>query len=413
MRALFDLIVRANVWFSVDCRWWICVQQGNPVSLERCAYYLYMESNEMRFPSSCWYVLSYSVLSCLLLLPCQVKGDNLTDYYSMRTRGLAQVQAEATRNSRQLAMNGSASSSGSGVGTRKRVRQVALRDYLGQLVPAMGVSAEVKHIPVEQKIPIDVQTPEKKWTKYYVSLKNSLRPEVKYLWQSNANKENSIVVLSQQHIDMLQSNLDVIMWYRNELDLKGTGDEHSGTQSFKIFIDYMIAGILKGLPEVPHVDMDTGLMTVPEWNLDERALRSQLALTYRYLTAKYQTYKEFDQFGPADREFLLALMRTAYLLGAKMEHEWLEDLDVRLNSVTQKSAWKIPMQKALSSLGAKKELAAVEEGEPAAGPSVDQQACIISIPRPKPKAKPKPKPKPAPKPKVEETQKIEIIIRSK
>jgi hypothetical protein len=153
--------------------------------------------------------------------------------------------------------------------------------------------------------------------------------------------------------------------------------------------------------------MNTGLMTVPEWTLDEKTLREQLTMAYRYLLAKYMTYPQYEQFGPADRELLMSLMKTAYLMGANIEFEWMETMDVSLNRVTRSSLWKAPLRRAFEVMQQGDEEEGEEyEVEPSYG-LMDETPCVISIPPPKPTAKAKPKPKPEEEP----GQKIEIIIR--
>ncbi len=363
----------------------------------------------MRISPLCLFVLSiFSVLE-FGLFPAQGRGGDLSDFFTTRTRTLAEKQAGAARQSGRNASSQSFGSYGNPRNEKQKAKQKAIQTYLAVLVPVMDIPTQVKHLPVEQAVPVDENSPEKSWTAHYERFKNSLRPDVKYLWQSNANRENTVIILTPEYVTTLKKNMDVIMWYRNQLDEQGAGEEHEGTQSFKIFVDYVIGGILKGTPGSPQIDMETGLLTIPEWIVDERNLRNQLALSYRYFTAKYMTYPDYEKFGPADREFLLSLMRVSYLLGVRMEHEWLEELDVSLTSVTVNTEWKIPLQKAFKALGAKKSTYVSTDASQMTGPACDQLACVITIPKPIPKAKPKPKPTP---PKQDDVQKVEIIIRS-
>jgi hypothetical protein len=348
------------------------------------------------------------VLLCLGPLSATTQGGG-PDFYGEVTERLAHQSFQKWE--RASAGNASAHIRFSQGMDMVEARERILQEYLSQLVPAMKLSPEVEHIPKEWPVSIDTTTPEKKWIGYYAEVKNKLRPEVKYEWTSSATVGKTFVTLSKEHVDTLRGNLDVMMWYRNELDSKSSENHDLGAQHFKIFLDYIIAGIIEGLPSSPEIDMDSGLMSVPEWKLDEKALREQLAMTYRYLNAKYMTYPQYDEFGPADRELLFSLMKTAYLMGIRMEFEWMEEMDVSLNRVTSTTMWKEPIRKAFEVMQAKEREeyeADIADDETLQSQYYDEQPCLITIPPPKPKAKPKPSAKPK-----EEGQRIEIIIRPK
>jgi hypothetical protein len=343
-------------------------------------------------------------------MPSNAQSGNVADFYSQRTQQLARqsfqsFQAAGAQYASRPRFDPRA---GKGASSKDRMhmKQRALHEHLSQLVPAMKVSPAVEHISSEQQVSVDTTTPEKKWTGYYAKAKNTLRPGVKYKWSSNANRESAIVVLSKEHVESLRSNFDVIMWYRNELDKQSYGN-HQGAHSFKLFLDYVVAGFIDGLPSNPRIRMGTGEMEIPEWRLDEKQLRQQLAMTYRYLLAKYLTYTDYEEFGPADRELLLSLMKAAYLVGTRMEHEWLEDIDVNLGRVTPNTRWKKPIVRAIKVLEATDdEQKSVTDQSLQMAPH-PEEACVITIPP----AQAKTRPRPAKVQSRANSQKIEIIIR--
>ncbi len=340
------------------------------------------------------------ILSLTLSWPHAAFGNDSLSLYAQRTHDLAahsfdRWQQGATAN-RSASGNISIRNSG-GTKAAAAKQQAALRAYLSELVPEMKPSATVAHIPDEYPIGVDVESPEKKWTKYYSQAKNSLRPNVEYKWNSNAGQYRALVSLTDDHIETLKDNFDILMWYRNELDLKATSGNHQGAKRFKLFLDYFVANLLEGLPSAPKIDLTTGKVAGPQWELDEQNLREQLIMAYRYLVAKHQVYQEFDQFGPADRELLISMMKIAFLVGAHLNPDWFEEMDVNLKRVTEKTKWKKPIVDALEVL--KEEQADTSDCE---------QPFVIAIPPPKPKAV-------QVQPKAEavvDEQKVEIIIRS-
>ena len=100
------------------------------------------------------------------------------------------------------------------------------------------------------------------------------------------------------------------------------------------------------------------------------------------------------------------MMKVSYLMGIRMEHDWLEQINVNLGSAAGEERWKEPIVLALQALeatGAPPE--AVEYGT-LLDPAVREEAFVVTIPPPQPKAKPPvlpPEPKSGPD--------IEIIIR--
>ena len=341
------------------------------------------------------------ILLCVAGLTAAAHGGGPADFFSQQAQQLAQQSfqkwqsAYSNRVSPQL-----------GRGTvvdSVEAREKVLKEYLSRLVPAMKLSPAVAHIPNEWPVSVDTTSPQKRWTAFYAEVKEKLRPEVKYEWSSSATVGSTFVTLTPEHIDALRDNTDVLMWYRNELDTKSLDTYDSGTEHFKLFLDHIVAGIIAGLPSPPEIDMDTGLMSVPEWKLDEKTLREQLAMTYRYLVAKYMTYPQYEEFGPADRELTMSLMKIAYLMGANIEFEWMENMDISLNRVTSTTIWKEPIRRAFEVMQREENVADEVERQYA---YYDEQPCVITIPPPKPKQKPKP---PSP-PKQMEGHRIEIII---
>jgi len=345
------------------------------------------------------YVSFVGVLLLTFASPHAASGSDTVDLYTQRTRNLAAQSFDKWQRSSTASRSASSFIGNSG-GTKAlaAANQAALRKYLSGLVPEMKPSSKVAHIPREYPVRVDVENPEKKWTKYYTKAKNSLRPNVKYDWSSNAGQHRGMVTLTEDHIATLKDNFDILMWYRNELDLKATGDKHQSAKRFKLFLDYFVADLLDGLPSAPKIDLTTGKVDGDQWELDERNLREQLIMAYRYLIAKHQIYEEYDQFGPADHELLVSMMKIAFLVGAHMNPEWFQETDVNLKQVTKNTRWKKPMVDALEVLQEKgTDLPDYEE------------PCVIAIPPPKPKPK-------QVQPKTQAVvgdQKIEIIIRSK
>lgn len=328
-----------------------------------------------------------------------VCGKDSVNLYTERTQSLASqsydkwqrgaIGARGTNGSIRIKNSGGTKASAA-------AHHAALREYLSKLVPEMKPSTSVAHIPREHPVQVDEQNPEKKWTKYYTKAKFSLRPNIEYEWNSNAARHREMITLSDEHIETLRANFDILMWYRNELDLKAKGDKHHGAKRFKLFLDHFVAGLLEGLPSAPKIDLKTGKVEGDHWDIDERNLREQLIMAYRYLVAKHHVYEEYDQFGPADRELLVSMMKISFLVGAHMNPDWFQEMDVNLKEVNKKTKWKQPIVDALEVLQ-----------EEVQDTSDYEQPCVIAIPPPKPKTvAPKPKP-------TADGQKVEIIIRSK
>ncbi len=340
------------------------------------------------------------ILTLMLAWPVPGASNDSVSLYTQHTQNLAAQSFESWKRGSTTARSSNAKIAITSGGTRaaSRDQQAALRKYLSELVPEMKPSPKVAHIPTEYPVKVDEENPDKKWTKYYSKAKNSLRPHVEYKWNSNAGQYRALVSLSEDHIATLKDNFDVLMWYRNELDLKSNGQNHQGAKRFKLFLDHFVADLLDGLPSAPKIDMKTGKVNGSEWSLDEQNLREQLIMAYRYLVAKHQVYEEFDEFGPADRELLVSMMKIAFLVGAHMHPDWFQEMDVNLKQVTEKSKWKRPISAALEVLD--------EEQSDA---SDYEQPCVIAIPPPKPK----PKQTPAKTEPPAGEQKVEIIIRSK
>ena len=297
----------------------------------------------------------------------------------------------------------------SGMSTKERAaaRQQVLEEYLAKVVPAMKLADDVAHIPEEHPV-ADQAEADKMWTRYYSEAKHRLRPRVKYEWSSNERPGIAVVALTEEHVDTLRDNFDVVMWYRDELDEKSASEHHVGAQSFRFFLDHIIDGLLDGLPEAPEIDISSGKVSIPEWTLDEKTLQAQLAMAYRYLIAKYQVYTEYEEFAPADNAVLTSLMKLAYLMGAQMDFQSFEEMDVELGRVGRKQMWKRPIARALDVLKDRASEDPLHEGEAADGRYPREEACVIVIPPPQPKQQPEPT-----KPPPEEGQKIEIIIRPK
>lgn len=338
------------------------------------------------------------ILSLTLLCLHSTSGKDSVNLYTERTQSLASQSYDKWQRGASSARNASGPMqirNGGGTKASAAAHQAALREYLSGLVPEMKPSTIVAHIPREHPVQVDATNPEKKWTKYYTKAKNSLRPNIEYEWKSNAARHREMITLSDEHIATLKDNFDILMWYRNELDLKGTGDKHIGAKRFKLFLDHFVADLLEGLPSAPKIDLKTGKVEGDQWDLDERNLREQLIMAYRYLVAKHHVYDEYDEFGPADRELLVSMMKISFLVGAHMNPDWFQEMDVNLKEVNRKTQWKKPMVDALEVL--QEEVSDVSDYE---------EPCVIFIPPPKPK---KVTPKPLP---TVDTQKVEIIIRS-
>jgi hypothetical protein len=143
-------------------------------------------------------------------------------------------------------------------------RQKALQEYLSKLVPAMQPSTNVAHIP--QEYPVAVE-PEQNWTHHYALARNSVRPRIQYKWSSNATGKADTFALTDEYIDVWRANFDVFMWYRDELEQKSADENHIGGKRFKLFLDHIVADLLKGLPSAPEIDMSTGTISAPAWNL--------------------------------------------------------------------------------------------------------------------------------------------------
>ena len=327
-----------------------------------------------------------------------VSGKDSVSLYTQRTQALA-AQSFNTWQQGSSAANSVAGpikiNSSGGTKELAAAHQATLRQYLSKLVPEMKPSSTVAHIPSEYPTPVDAENPDKSWTKYYSKAKNSLRPNVAYVWNSNAGQYRALVTLTEDHIATLRANFDILMWYRNELDHKASDPNHQGAKRFKLFLDFFVADLLKGLPSAPKIDLTTGKVAGDQWELDEQNLREQLIMAYRYLVAKHQVYQEYDDFGPADRELLLSMMKIAFLVGAHMNPDWFQEMNVNLKQITPKTKWKQPIADAL-------EVLTEEEFDR----SDYEKPCVIAIPPPKPKAAP------VEAKKVVEDQKVEIIIRS-
>jgi hypothetical protein len=103
------------------------------------------------------------------------------------------------------------------------------------------------------------------------------------------------------------------------------------------------------------------------------------------------------------------MMKIAFLMGAHMNPQWFDEMDVNLNAASKKTQWKKPMAKALEVLQLKGKEDDMPVEEQLQSPIRYEEACVITIPPPKPRQAPEP----APQPKQEPGQKFEIIIRPK
>lgn len=338
------------------------------------------------------------IVSMTSVWPATASGNNSVHLYEQMTRALAEQAHVSWQRGTAASRSSTANSLGTyGVqaGNRAESQQAAIENYVATLATAMKPSPKVAHIPEEHPVSVDLENPEKKWTKYYAEAKNSLRPNIPYQWQSNSAQHPVKIRLTEEHIATLKANFDVLMWYRNELDEVSNGSGSDGATHFKRFLDHFVANLLEGLPGAPKIDLDTGTVSGDKWELDEQNLREQLIMAYRFLVAKHQIYPDYDQFGPADRELLVSMMKIAYLVGARMDPNWFEQTKVNLKQVSKRTQWKKPIVNALASLQTR-------EGQ---GSESDQPA-VISIPPPQPKPTPA-----APQPQPQQ-QKVEIIIRS-
>jgi hypothetical protein len=231
---------------------------------------------------------------------------------------------------------------------------------------------------------------------------------VSYKWKSNAQRgDGTSIALSTRHVEAIQENFDILMWYRNELDKRVIEEGSQGARHLQLFLDYFVADLLKSLPTKPEINMATGKVEAAEWELDEQRLREQVVMAYRYLIAKYQTYPQYQQFGPADRELLLTLMKISFLMGAHLNPEWFDDLKVDLTADSQKTSWKKPMADALRLLQSQQSTVGSSSAARAEGAHDVELPCIIVIPAPMPL------PPPVVPPRTEEPERIEIIVRPK
>src|SRR5690606_29568438 len=136
--------------------------------------------------------------------------------------------------------------------------------------------------------------------------------------------------LTDEHVAAWRDNFDILIWYRDQLDQKVAEQRHAGAQSFQLFLDHIVAGLLEGLPESPGIDMTTGAVSAPEWRVDERRLREQLVMAHRCLVAKYQIYAEYEEFAPADVALLSSLYRMALLMGVQLQPTWFDEMNIDL-----------------------------------------------------------------------------------
>lgn len=367
------------------------------------------------------YSRAWQLFLLVLIALCPATGfSGSTEFYSVRTRFLAEQSFQIWRNVSTSQIHNTLSS-GPAVGglrhskARAAVRQEALATYLSQVVPAMKISPQVAHIPKEHPIAVTSEesgdSRDQNWIRYYDKAKTTLRPNVKYQWKSNVSREGAEITLSKGHVDTLQANFDVVMWYRRELGAKCPGREHAGAKHLRLFLDCIIADLLDGMPASPRFSIQKGTVTIPDWELDERNLREQLVMAYRYFVAKYLTYSEYDEFASADREALMSLMKIGYLMGCRLEYQWLDEHDVRLDRSTGETRWKKAVASALAVLDLKGREQEMGREQRLLSPARYEQPCVIRIPPPKPP--PKPKPKPAPKPPPPADTKIEIIVHPK
>lgn len=308
-------------------------------------------------------------------------GSPVAPAPAMRGRGMGRMRVQATLN------------------------QKALEEYLNVLVPAAKPLTDVAHVPKEYAVPLD---PQKRWTRYYTQAKLQLRPRIQYQWRSNVTGDTSLVTLTEEHVATLRANFDVVMWYRNELEILAESQQNAGAQHFQLFLDYTIGGMLDGLPQAPDIAMGSGSVSAPSWELDERQLREQLVMAYRYLLAKYQTYPEYEEFKAADVALLTSLMNIGLLMGAQIYPESIDGMSVDLTSNGPNAAWKRPMAELMGILKTRS-----EQGLTLAHETSDDELrpCIVKIPAPKPKDAPK-----ATTPETQEsppTQRVEIIVHPK
>ena len=376
--------------------------------VERCGAATVDRRNGKFRPYVCAHFLVTATVVCMFFSSSLACANPVAGFYTRRTQQLAGRSFQHWQRASAMAANSSTSlrvKYSGGTKAMAAARQEALREYLSRLVPATEPSSDVAHIPDEYAV--STETSKKKWTAYYARAKNGLRPHVEYAFKSNAHKKKAgTVTLSEEHIENLQDNFDILMWYRNELESGAMKGNHRGDRKFKLFLDYFVADLLKSMPSAPRISISTGSVDAPKWEVDERKLREQLIMAYRYLIAKYQIYPDYEDFGPADRELLMTMMKIALLMGANMNPEWFHDKDVNLNASSKTANWKEPMAEALEVLK--------DQTDDDARP-VDEQLrreryeepCIITIPPPKPRKAVKA----ASDPKTQDTQKIEIIVR--
>lgn len=349
----------------------------------------------LRF-SACWVML-------LTLFPGEVPGNPypvMVQRLSSASYTIWSANAEQQVALAHSLRGGVQGASSGGSKALAAARQKAQQEYLANLVRAMQPSAKVAHIPQEHAVPVQEN---RKWTKYYALARDSLRPRVEYKWSSNASKRTDVITLPDDHVQVWRANFDVVMWYRDELDRVTADEQHAGGAEFKLFLDYVVADLLKDLPPSPEVDMRSATVSTPLWDLDERRLREQLVFAYRYLLAKYEIYPEYEQFGPADMELLCSLAKISMLAGMQLREEWFRDLAVDLQNIGRREKWKRPAYDALRILQAD----TTGERSPAAKGYHHDEPCIITIPPPKPKESPPTKQSP----KRESVPKVEIIVR--
>jgi hypothetical protein len=352
-------------------------------------------------------------LLCIVFSTRRMQGSEAAYFYGQRAQQFAIQSYETWQRASSVVASDWQSRSGvaahaTDAKTRAAARQQSLHAYLNEMVPAMAPSAQVAHLPKEQRIAVDFTNLEKKWTVYYEEAKTRLRPDVSYKWKSNAQRgDGTSIALSTRHVEVIQENFDILMWYRNELDKRVIEEGSQGARHLQLFLDYFVADLLKSLPTKPEINMATGKVEAAEWELDEQRLREQVVMAYRYLIAKYQTYPQYQQFGPADRELLLTLMKISFLMGAHLNPEWFDDLKVDLTADSQKSSWKKPMADALRLLQSQQSTVGSSSAARAAGAHDVELPCIIVIPAPRPL------PPPVVPPKAEEPERIEIIVRPK